>query len=730
MPKTLGTRKEHLNSDEGGRTMSKTLGMRWLVVAAGAAMLLVLGAACAEKVEVPGETVVVEKEVVKIVEVPGETVIKEVPGETIIKEVMVPGETVTVTKEVIKEVMVPGETVVVEKVVIKEVEVPGETITVTKEVIKEVMVPGETVVVTKEVIKTVAGPERVVIKEVRAGYVTDPTTGKVVSAPEYGGTLTLVRASMRTESTSVWHDGGVVGYLFLSPVLEKPAIGNWAIDREEHGWNTAAVPLWALKGALAESWEISPDGLTYTFPIRKGVNWHNKAPMNGRELTADDIEWNFHRYYGLGSGFTEPSPHFKGVLSAIPFESITATDKWTVVLKLKEPRLFAMNDIVDMYMGYMYPPEVIKEHGDAKDWRNLVGTGPYEMTALVSGTSVTYTKNPDYWAYDEKYPENRLPYIDELRLVFMQEQATRLAAMRAGKLDYMGVNGNAAIASVDQLESLQRTNPEIVLWKFPARSDSAFGLNVNKPPFDDINVRRAMQMALDLETINATYWKGYGSTKPQGMYSDDMKGWVIPFEEWPEEVKKVHTYDPEGAKALLDAAGYEPDADGIRFKTVMIHYVNHDATFSELAAAYWGEIGVDVEVQVTPSPEFGSKKREGLFEMLSATKSYKASNPNPGMFWSGSPHNPSAVKDPDYDAIYDAYYAADTIEEAQRLQKEADMYAEERHWTIWGAEVPKWNVTQPWVIGYNGEIWLGMGVQDSFFARLWIDSELKEAMGR
>ena len=195
---------------------------------------------------------------------------------------------------------------------------------------------------------------------------------------------------------------------FISTVLEKLSVGNWAIDREEHGWNTTSVPLSALKGALAESWEISPDGLTYTFPIRQGVHWHNKPPMNGRELTADDIVFNYHRYFGLGSGFTEPSPSFASFVSAVGIESVTATDKWTVVMKLKEPRLFGMGRIVDDYAIYMNPPELIKEHGDVKDWRNLVGTGPYEMTDFVEGSSVTYTKNPDYWAYDEKYPENRL----------------------------------------------------------------------------------------------------------------------------------------------------------------------------------------------------------------------------------------------------------------------------------------------------------------------------------
>ena len=110
--------------------MSTSNSLRWLVVAVSAAMLLVIVGACSgETVEVPGETIVVEKEVIKEVQVPGETVVVE---KEVIKEVMVPGE--TVTKEVVKEVEVPGETVVVEKEVVKTVEVPGQTVVVTKEV--------------------------------------------------------------------------------------------------------------------------------------------------------------------------------------------------------------------------------------------------------------------------------------------------------------------------------------------------------------------------------------------------------------------------------------------------------------------------------------------------------------------------------------------------------------------------------------------------------------------
>ena len=559
-------------------------------------------------------------------------------------------------------------------------------------------------------------------------YVTDPTSGRVFTAPEYGGTLTFVRPRM-PKSTDTWFDGAYAAWAFISPVLEKLSIGNWAIDRQEHAWNTTNVPLYALKGALAKSWE-QPDPLTYVMNIRQGVHWHNKAPMNGRELTADDIVFNYHRYYGLGSGFTEPSPNSYWDTSIV--ESVTATDKWTVVMKLKEPFLLALDVIVDVYAAsWIYPPEVIEEHGDAKDWRNLVGTGPFEMTDFVEGSSVTYTKNPDYWGYDEKYPENRLPYIDQLRYLILTEEATRLAALRTGKLDYMGVNGGVAITSVDVLESLQRTNPELVMWPHLFRSNNSFGMNVNNPPFDDINVRKAMKMALDLETIYSTYYKGYGSTRPQGIIADDVKGWSTPFEEWPEEVKKVYTYDPAGAEALLDAAGYPRGADGTRFKTVLTHLAVYDATFVELCAAYWGEIGIDVEVQVTPASEFGSIRSEGRFEMLS-TEMANRPNPHnaaPNRYYSNATWNSSNVKDPDFDAMYEAQLAATTLEEAQRLTREAYMYALERHWDIWGGEAQQWNVTQPWVMGYNGEFWLGMGQNDSFFARLWIDSELKEAMG-
>ena len=72
-------------------------------------------------------------------------------------------------------------------------------------------------------------------------------------------------------------------------------------------------------------------------------------------------------------------------------------------------------------MSFIYPPEVIRQHGDIKDWRNLVGTGPMELTDVVENSSLKWTRVPDYWGFDEKFPQNRLPYVDEINAVVMTD---------------------------------------------------------------------------------------------------------------------------------------------------------------------------------------------------------------------------------------------------------------------------------------------------------------------
>ena len=336
----------------------------------------------------------------------------------------------------------------------------------------------------------------------------------------------------------------------------ETGIRNWAIDRQKLRFDSQWIPDFAIVGQLAESWEQT-DPVTYTVRIRAGVHWHDKAPMNGRELTAKDVEYNWHRYLGLGSGYTEPNPFVAqwSQLDDIGIESVTATDDRTVVFKLKEPNLAAERTIVYQYTSHIMPPEVIEEHGDLLDWRNSVGTGPYELVDWVEGSSLTFTKNPNYWAFDEKFPDNRLPYIDEIAWLVMPGESTRVAAFRSGQIDYLGSLTFSQIASLDVLDDLMRTNPDARVAQY---YESGIGLSMNlaMEPTSDIRVRQAIQMALDVEAINDSYWQGRGRATPEAYTAIDIVGYSPPFDEWPEEIKGFFRHDPAEAERLLDEAGY------------------------------------------------------------------------------------------------------------------------------------------------------------------------------
>ena len=579
-----------------------------------------------------------------------------------------------------------------------------------------------------------AGAEEEPAAAAEKEMVTDPTTGKMVTAPAYGGTLTFANrlATLYVDPRF----GGGPGFWF-SPVVEKLGIGNWGIDREEFDLISGFMPVSVLKGSLAESWEV-PDNKTYVFHIREGVHWQDKAPMNGRELTANDIEYNWHRQLGMGSGYNEPMPNLWGELAGVPWESITATDESTLVFRLKEPNLAVLRNILIHHGTWIYPPEVIEAsktdewpEGKIEDPTSVVGTGPYMVADYVESSSITYTKNPDYWGYDEKYPENRLPYIDTLTMLIMKENATILAALRSGTIDYAGFNGNSNLL-VGQAENLQKTNPEIALTSWAQRSEVAFSFIVTEPPFNDVNVRHAMQMALDLETINDTYYKGFADTTPSQLIG--VKGYMFPFAEWPEELKKSYTYDPAAAEALLDAAGYPRGADGVRFNTKLTSLDLFDVDYAELAATYWDAIGVDVEISVLDRPAYMSAMHGITYGGLLHTIAGYDNDPMTSITWAHSGQigksNVTGLQDPVYDALVEAAQAAATDGEQQRLVREIDRYHVENHLRVWGPKVPQFNANQPWVVGFNGEIDLGWGDRSIVFSRLWIDQALKQEMGR
>ena len=490
------------------------------------------------------------------------------------------------------------------------------------------------------------------------------------------------------------------------------------------------TPLWVMRGQLATDW-VQNDPVTYTVGIRDDVYWHDKAPMNGRKMTAQDVEWNFQRYLHLGE-FAEGQEGPCCTFKSVKWESVTATDDNTVVFKLQEPNIDTLTILFTSYSPHILPREVVEEHGDIQDWRNLVGTGPFMLADWVDGSSMTWEKNPNYWGTDEKFPENQLPYADATRVLVMKDEATRIAAMRTAKGDYMGWLANSAISTTEQAEALIKTNPDITLIPYAYRSTTSTAFNVDKPPFDDINVRRAMQMALDLDTINTIYFKGWAVVEPMGQVGTGAIEYVTPFDEWPEDVKRFYMYDPEGAMALLDEAGFTPDENGIRISGSSVFHATSDLALADIFADYWRDIGVDIEIVKGPdNTTVGTWIREHTYphDMIgSAIMGYDRSPITilRAFIHSEGGYNYTGVRNPEFDAMIEAAEAAATYEERQRIIKELDLELSRQQLYVWGMKAQAFNAVQPWLIGYNGEYHLGLQQRFSqLFARFWLDRELK-----
>ena len=681
----------------------KNAGVQWVVIAAVAAVIVTFAVACTREVEVPGATVVVEKEVVKTVEVPGETVVVE---REVVKTVEVPGDTVTV--EVVKEVEVPGQTVVVEK------QVPVVT-----EVVKEVVVVGE--------------------------RFTRNIWGQVVEKPQYGGTIPVAIDGDFVSWDPMDILKGQGASWTNQMVFNRLGQVDYSIPRDRFD-ATALSSIDTTTGALAESWE-QVDPLTLRFNIRQGVNWQNKGLPAGREMNAKDIEFTFHRSMGLGSGFTESGPYVNQV-KALPVTSVEAVDDWTVEVKSSE---FSFKTLEVLFFessggAVVVPPEMIMEYGNEQgsitDWQHVVGTGPYIVTDYRDGSSATLEKNPNYWGFDPVHPSNRLPYADEVKMLIIPDIATKVAALRTGRIAMLGGRG----MPLDQVWSLQKTNPELVVTKVAGTSVN-MAFNLSREPFGNHNVRVAMQKALDLNTVAQTYYRGFADPTPIGS-AFPLTGQFTPYEEWPDETKWKYMYDPEAAEKLLDEAGLPRGPDGIRFKTTMdvTDGWGADLDMMLIARDYWKRVGIEVEIVQLADGDYQWQKNQALdYDMVQcgcrgkmldalstlrgrfhSTKGWGNTADDP-MWGSGSVY---AVNDPTFDAFVDAAETATTREELNDNIRKMEQYYSDQVWALfWPPVVQAVRMNPPWIKGYNGE---AGALDEGWTIALkftWVDQELKSDMG-
>jgi len=513
--------------------------------------------------------------------------------------------------------------------------------------------------------------------------------------------------------------------------MEKLIADDWTLDPKIFAYQLNFRPSEYVKGLLAESWEFTGPS-TYVIHLRKGIHWQNIPPANGREFIADDVLFHYNRLCGLGGGFTTPSPFAPSVATYKDLISITATDKYTVVFNWKTPNAEFIMETVNSNGSdqFMENSDAVKQWGDVNDWHHAIGTGPFVLKDFVPGSSASLVKNTDYWGYDERYPQNKLPYIDSLTFLIITDTSTALAAMRTGKIDALSQ------MSLQTAQSLQKTNPDIVqIPSCPPQATTVDPRN-DTPPFNDIRVRKAMQMALDLPTIASSYYSGTVLPHPASMTSMFFGlGYGFQYDEWPQDLKDEYAYNPTTAKKLLADAGY-PNG----FKTNIVVDSAADSNLLQIVKSYFAQIGIDMEIRVMDPASWitfvrSNKKYDQMAQDTTGTLGF---NYEPirtlNRFKTGYAANYNMVSDPVFDTFYPKAMAANSTQEIKQIVRDANERVARQHYVISLLQTNLYTFEQPWLKGYNGQYGVaegGSGPVLIFFyeARFWIDQNLKKSMG-
>ena len=361
-----------------------------------------------------------------------------------------------------------------------------------------------------------------------------------------------------------------------------------------------------IEPLLATSWTVSPDGKTYVFKIRQGVVF-----ANGDPLTSADVVFSFNRLKESGVPFS------KDRLAAI--ESVSASDDYTVTFTLSEldpgflsvlgDPLLAGTAILDKKWASDHDPKTA-----------MMGTGPFAFGSYMPNQELNMVRNDRYW------DEANMAKVAKLSVKYMPQQSTQVAALKSGTIDLMFPTAE----SHTQLTSISSVSIDQVT------SDATMVLNFNtaKAPFDNVDVRRAVSLAIDRDALVKGTYLGGGEVSAQ----------IPPNYAWAPKVGDLlyqHT-DRAQAKALLAQAGYSNGLD-----VTLNHYAGYTDyfdRFSQLVKSQLAEVGIRVTIQPNQQAVWLDKMNKGGAQFSDNEYGYGADpmlylSPRPGR--QGPP--PSAV---------------------------------------------------------------------------------------
>ena len=534
--------------------------------------------------------------------------------------------------------------------------------------------------------------------------------------PQYGGTLEIgnvfVTLTALSWDAQEWpwklnHDTGMFYEQLFAADLEKSVRKGGKHKFQADAW----LPSDAIRGELAERWEWK-DPLTVVVTLRKGVMFPEKpGVMKARELTAEDVVFSYER---LDKSPRKVPNYFDHVAK------VEARDRHTVVFTMKE-----FSAEWDYRFGWGYYSAILpKEMAsvDAKNWKNGVGTGPFQIADYVQGNSQTYAKNPQYWDTERiGGTPYKLPFVDKVVLRTIKDEATQHTALRTGKLDILEAIRWSAV------DNLKKTAPQLKWSKRLSTLGQFLSMRVDRKPFDDIRVRRALNMAVNKQEIVSSYYGGNAELFAYPMHID-YHGYYEPLDKMPASVKELYTYDPAKAKKLLAEAGYP---NGFTFKVQVTTAAVDHMDLLPLVAGYLEKVGVKMEIQPMEYPAFlaamTSKKHEAGYFMnaghTNPTTSIRKS------FVTGQTWNPSMWSDPAYDRKMEEVYR--TRDEAKRQQMLREMTVEilDKAPYLWLPTPYVFSAWWPWVQNYEAELRAGAERPGPIYARIWIDQEMKKKMG-
>ena len=556
--------------------------------------------------------------------------------------------------------------------------------------------------------------------------VTTTSTGNwwdSLGTPQYGGTLT----DYSNQDFGLWDPYNSSSLATcISAYMEGLYGDDWALSPSIFDFSTGFRPTDYVTGLLALSWEFTTPG-TYIVHLRQNVYWQNIPPLNGRQFVANDVVYNFGRDFGHGDGFTAPSPALATNPLTSSITSVTATDNYTVVFQFNTPNVeFILESMEAVGEDPIAAPDAVTQWGNLNDWHHAIGTGPFILTDYVGGSSVTFVKNPNYWGYDERYPQNQLPYVSTVKILVIPDLATGLAAVRTGKIDVMENIG------LQNAQAMQKTNPWVVQLTMPGTQGGTVDPRVDKAPYTKINVRIALQEAIDLQSIATNYYGGTCSPNPQSLTSSDLKGWGFPYEQWPASLQAQYAYNPTNAKALLAAAGY-PNG----FNTDCVADSSGDINLLQIVQSDFAAINVNMSIQLMDPTTWTNYVRT---QHLQDALAFRSSG-SLGMsyqpfrqfirYQTGYVANYEMVADPTFDAFYPAALAATTIDQVKAILQQANEYLSQQQWVISLLNPSSFNVYQPWLKGYAGQSFAMTGGSSGpmmfgyYGSRFWIDQSLK-----